>query len=692
MPGVLEFGPFALDLDRYELRRAGRSVRLQRVPMELLILLVERRGGLLTRDEIIARLWTANAEVDTELGLNTAIRKVRRALGDHADRPRFVETVVGKGYRFMAAVTEPPGVVVAPVAEEPVPTNKWRPVIVWPALAAVTILAVSMLLLARPPRRAEAMRVSPFTALPGLESGPSFSPDGAAVAFAWTGESGEVTNIYRKAVGSDAPVRLTAGGASDSNPSWSPDGSSIAFLRVDERQAMSVMVIPANGGPERRVGRLAGSRRFRPAWSPDGKALAVLDSEPPDAPPGILLLSIETGEKRRLTDAVAASAGDGSPGYSPDGSSLAFLRNIGSIGSSVVVVLPVDRTGMAKGPQRQIATDRANFIDFDWSADGRSLICTTQSAMVRIPVSGGSSEELPFPNASQLSVSRRGNRMVYAGSVRDTDIFRVAGPDASGAVEKLISSTRLDGAPQYSADGTRIAFVSQRTGSDGIWVAGADGREVWQAASLPRASLGCPRWSPDGSRIAFDSTQDGRAHIYVTGVHGGDARRITSGDSVNVRPSWSRDGRWIYFGSDRSGAWEIWKTAPGGGEPVRVTRSGGREAFEDRLGRYLYYTRQRPIRGIWRIPVSGGIEEPVADMGSQGRWAVGGRGLYYLNDRGDLELSEFDRGRRVVIPTRGLQMEQGSGGLLAVGPEDRWILVTAQARTESGLTLVEGFR
>ena len=93
-----------LDLGRYELRREDRSVRLEKQPMELLILLVENQGQLVTREQIVVRLWDAPAALDTERSINTAIRKIRLALRDDPDKPRFVQTVVGKGYRFISPV------------------------------------------------------------------------------------------------------------------------------------------------------------------------------------------------------------------------------------------------------------------------------------------------------------------------------------------------------------------------------------------------------------------------------------------------------------------------------------------------------------------------------------------------------------------------------------------------------------
>jgi TolB-like protein/DNA-binding winged helix-turn-helix (wHTH) protein/Tfp pilus assembly protein PilF len=138
--GVFKFDDTEVDLGRYELRRQGRMVKLEKIPMELLILLVSRRGELVTRDEIIARLWGKDVFVDTEQGINTAIRKIRQALRDDPEQPRFVQTVVGKGYRLLAPVTVvelategPPG----PAA----PAERWRR---WwiGAVATAALLAV----------------------------------------------------------------------------------------------------------------------------------------------------------------------------------------------------------------------------------------------------------------------------------------------------------------------------------------------------------------------------------------------------------------------------------------------------------------------------------------------------------------------------------------------------------------------
>ena len=108
---VIKFAEFELDLGRYELRRQGHAVKLEKVPMELLILLAGKEGQLVTREEIIQRLWGDNVFVDARQGINTAISKIRLALKDDPEKPRILQTVFGKGYRLMAPIErEIPGV------------------------------------------------------------------------------------------------------------------------------------------------------------------------------------------------------------------------------------------------------------------------------------------------------------------------------------------------------------------------------------------------------------------------------------------------------------------------------------------------------------------------------------------------------------------------------------------------------
>src|ERR1700726_1205714 len=149
-----QFDVFELDLKRFELRRNGQVVKLERIPMELLTLLVSRNGDLVSREEIVEKLWGKDVFIEAEHSINTAVRKIRQALEDDPDNPRFVKTVVGKGYRFSAAVKscepesaptakEPSGAPATVPSEEPADPKLW----LW-ATAIVVALLIGIVFLA----------------------------------------------------------------------------------------------------------------------------------------------------------------------------------------------------------------------------------------------------------------------------------------------------------------------------------------------------------------------------------------------------------------------------------------------------------------------------------------------------------------------------------------------------------------
>ena len=119
------FEDFDLDARNYRLRRSGQDVKLERIPLELLLLLADRAGEVVTREDIVERLWGKGVQLDTENAINTAIRKIRLALGDDPAHPRFVQTVTGKGYRFIARISDSSPSVVTP--EEPEGRVAWFP-------------------------------------------------------------------------------------------------------------------------------------------------------------------------------------------------------------------------------------------------------------------------------------------------------------------------------------------------------------------------------------------------------------------------------------------------------------------------------------------------------------------------------------------------------------------------------------
>ena len=554
------------------------------------------------------------------------------------------------------------------------------------------------------------MKVVPFTSLPGNEVFPAFSPDGKKIAFTWSGEKNEY-DIYIKPVDGGPQRRLTNNPAPDLCPVWSPDGAYIAFSRLSETDA-GIFITPATGGAERKVYSTTWNdpRYACIDWSPDGKSLAFQDRGAPQEPSSIFLLSLETLKKRKLTSPPEPHwNGDRNPVFSPDGKTLAFLRD-SSVDTEDIYLVPV-----ASGETRRLTFDNAPLSRMDWTSDGTEIVFPSPrgNANVRlwkVAISGGAPEPAAVGGEGTiaLTVSRHGNRLAYAKASQGTDdIWRIELSKATGRGSsplKFIASTRDEETPKYSPDGRSIAFASDRSGSMEIWRCDSDGSNLVQLTNFGGPLGGGPRWSPDGRWIAFDSRPEGHSQIYVINAEGGQPRRITTGKSDDIVPSWSKDGKWIYFSSNRGGEQQMWKVRAEGGEAVRLTGRAGFWGEESPDGKFFYYeAKTGEIWSIWRIPVNGDLGTPVVKLGHWGSfgwsggpadWAVVESGIYFVSPENwpqrDIKFFSFATGQLKQIFRIG--KERGLPGL-AVSPDGRWILYTQlEGGGGSDIMLVENFR
>jgi Tol biopolymer transport system component/DNA-binding winged helix-turn-helix (wHTH) protein len=727
------FGAFEVDLKTGEVRKHGMKIRLPEQSFQILSMLLEQPGSVVTRDQLRERLWPANTFVDFDHSLSAAINKLRTALGDSAENPRFVETLSRRGYRFIAPlISQGERAVVGSV---PASANSPRsPQRQWTLQRRTLTSGAALVVLAgaaafgvwfgrsRVPVPETPLTSIPLTSYSGVQSAPSFSPDGNQVAFCWDGNKQDNTDIYVKLVGAGTPLRLTRNPEEDCWPAWSPDGRSIAFLRREYTHALAtpqfparraaVMLITALGGPERRLAEIPDSSS-PPAWSPDGKWLVIVDKDSAAEPDALFLLSIESGEKRRLTSPPARS-GDREPAFSPDGRTLVFVRaaTVGPVFPSQfsdVYVLSLSPNLTPLGAPRRLTFDNRNTFGITWTATGREIVVSSgtffNQDLWRVATDGSSRPRrlaLLGQSSAYPAISRQGNRLVYAQWSFDENIWRVGLPSAhhKGTTPRLkgapfITSTRLDSSPQVSPDGKKIAFQSGRSsriGSYEVWVCDSDGSNALQLTSLGEA--GTPRWSPDSQRIAFDSNAEGHWEVYVIHANGDRPRRLTHSAYNSDAPNWSQDGKWIYFASNRDGREQLWKVPEQGGEPIQVTRNGGTSGFESLDGKFIYYAKGRYGTSLWKIPTNGGDETQVLEsLASFNAFAVVDAGIYFIPTSAagsafsSIDFLSFADGKISSVATTG----RTDGGL-TVSPDGRSILYTQLDQYASELMLVENFR
>jgi len=560
---------------------------------------------------------------------------LQRALNEADEGQSYIETRPRRGYKVSAqaqAIRKPLEGGVA--ANEPERRRKS-----WLRRGAVALGSISLVIAvlgwyvfrSRPVPPGPHSQVVPLTSYPGAELSPSFSPDASQVAFSWNGMEQDNFDIYVKLVDRGDPLRLTSNAAPDTSPAWSPDGRQIAFIRQG-----SVFLISPLGGRER---RLADVQAGHLDWTPDSKSLAV--SSELEGSYRLLRVSADTGETSPLVAPAGKgySFGDISFAVSPDGLKLAWARFLTCCTADLFLA------PMAGGEGQRLTENGAAVWGMAWTPDGRELIyavgqlntsATLWRRQMEMPSSVTAKRIEGVEEGSLEPVIARHSpadnmRMAYERIALDTNIWVKDTERSSLGPRRIIASTRRDADPQFSPNGQRMVFASDRSGIRQIWVCDRDGSNPVQLTSFTSGLTNAPRWSPDGRHLAFSAIIDNNRDIYVISPEGGVPRRLTVEPSEDGRPSWSRDGRWVYFYSSRTGLPEIWKMPAEGGAAVRVTAGGGQEGLESPDGRLLYYqylsTGLRSVSTTETSPREGAVFLPAVRISW---WAVADEGIYFV--------------------------------------------------------------
>ena len=703
-----------------QLTRGETVRRVEPKVMEVLACMAAVPGETVTKDEFMAEVWTGTVVTDDVLA--RCISELRKALGDKARSPSYVETIRKRGYRLIAAVdtdveaspVEGAGLPAAPPAVAPpagppglalrrpeLPTRTRPSVVLW-ALAGIALVGLgAFVAYQRGAAGVLPLATTPLTSYPGDERDPALSPDGSRVAFAWNGEDGggggQFDVYVQDAQGGAAPMRLTNHPADERSPAWSRDGSRVAFARCGVGGECGVYVVDAGGGAARVLADLEGLVVEDLVWSPDGETLAFSARRGRQGAFSLHLLPLDGSRPQRLTSPTSTYPGDLAPAFSPDGRTLAFVRTALD-GRQDVAVVPA-----AGGAVRRIAREQKGVTGLDWTSDGEVVYAANRdgaAGLWRVAPGGGAPRWIALGaeggEIAGPSVARRGPGIAFAQQRVQSQIVDVTPGDDRGRV--LLRSTRDDFQPAVSPDGGRVAFVSTRSGSHEVWVASPDGSGARRLTDFGGARVSAPRWSPDGRRLVVSARAQGNADVFVVRPDG-EARQITMAVADDVAPSWSRNGQWLYFASDRGDTWQIYRVPAGGGDPEPVTVGGGVAAAEGPDGGLLVIRPDK--RGLWALPAGeGGLPQDAAarrlpanlSPADWANWAVSGRWVYVLERRYDrtatvVRIDPATGQRETVATAQGVPEDSGLG----VFPGGARFLLARQERADSDIGLVADF-
>jgi Tol biopolymer transport system component/DNA-binding winged helix-turn-helix (wHTH) protein len=662
---IIRLADFDLDLGRYQLRRGDRVVKLEKNPMELLILLVEKQGELVTREEIIRRLWGDNVFVDTRHGINTAVHKLRSALRDDSERPRILETVVGKGYRLVAGIAatsakdhlfetadwgscagRPNGqnAVVqvletesngssgdeATVLRWRLAVQRWVPLgIALAAGLALLVIVASVAMLEgryKSPPNVRAFDVVQLTNDGQVKYDP-LATDGTRIYTSefWTGRRGVLVQVPLKG-GQPVPIVTSL-----KDPRFfdvSPNGTELLVGNHEELARFSLWVLSVTGTVSRQIGEVQADDDA--AWMPNGKDVVYSHGRQ------VYLVGTDGSSPRKLFSA---------PGqvshirFSPDGSVVRFtLREMEKKTQSLWQASPLGEHAHQLLPNWRGHTSECCG---DWTRDGRYYIF--QSAHE------GRTDLWLLPNKTKFPWSRDSEPQRLTGGPLDFSrplpandpgtIFAVGSLNRSEIVRYDVHAKAyvpyLFGASaefvSFSKDAGWFAYSSYPNAT--LWRSRMEGTHKLQLTFPPMRAY-APRWSPDGKSIAFMGSMPGKSwNIYTIPADGGTPEQVLPEEQNQADPNWASDGDSIAFGGM---GMEIDNV------PIRIldlkskhvsTLPRSEKFFSPRsspAGRYVIaLTRRRPYRLMLFDSQTSKWTELPGDEASYPEWSRDGKYVYF---------------------------------------------------------------
>jgi Tol biopolymer transport system component/DNA-binding winged helix-turn-helix (wHTH) protein len=693
------FGLFEADLELGTLARQGVPVKLQEQPFRILSLLLEARGEILTREELRKKIWPEGTYVEFDGSMNTALMKLRAALGDNADNPIFIETVPRRGYRFIAPIESgkiaPPSVTTAiriegqsepleeiqtalpqepalfelPVPSKEIPTRRLGPHW-WEALAILAGVTAQLTFALWPRMQPHVARVQQLTHSGQVDPWGRLVTDGSRIYF-----------VVRDVTGWNLMQTSVEGGSIQRTPTpfdntrifdLSPDHSQFLIGQLSHRDEETALWLwPVQGGAPWRLGEVTAQEAV---WAPVGDLIAYVQ-----------------GESIQLTDAKGSHVREvarfhpapHSLVWSPDGKRLRFTQTnllegtdsmweINLDGTSLRRVLPEGQRGPHEGSGTWLASGK--YFAFSSGVDLRaSLAVDTQASLWLMEESRGlfgrrtgtplqlTTGPIAFDHPNALP---HGNRIFVIGSHKEYQLLRID-PKSAVKTAMLAQSGATD--MDFSLDGQWVVYAARENGT--LWKSRIDGTGKVQLTAGATGAF-APHWSPDQRQILFTGfLLDRQPRLYVVSADGGTPKSVlpTNNKWASVSGDWRTDGRQIVL--------DVQETESGREPDIRILDLetnkltkllGSNGLIEPRWsadGRYI--AARNPAKKqvlVYDCKKEQWSVLSEANFPAALRWSPSGDALYY-QDVDEVEESIF----RVPMATRETERVIRLGDLLSSG-------------------------
>jgi Tol biopolymer transport system component/DNA-binding winged helix-turn-helix (wHTH) protein len=699
-----EFGPFLVDPVKCVLMRGNEILPLSPKAFEILLLLIKHRGQVLEKDDLLKQVWPDTVVEENNLARH--ISALRKVFDEHPGQHQYILTIPGRGYRFVASVRELDDVDERVLAQRAVanghaadeantpeigqlistetvstakrPTSKIkltnRMLIVGLALV-VAALAIRVFLLGK---KTAVSRPSPprklwqLTYDAGLESEPSFSPDGRMIAYS-SDRSGNF-DIWVQPIGQGNAVRVTASPSHDWQPDWAPDGNLLVFR--SERDHGGLFIVPVLGGIERKISSFG----YRPRWSPDGTQILFYSSIVQINTieiPKVYLVGLEEEPPHEILSEFLTEFDTLRVAWHPDGKRVSVWGNHRKQGWSFWTV-PVDggapiKSEVAETVKQQLKESDVSFTDFQWSHSGGTLYFEGVSRSVRniwrvnvdpqslAWIAGPERLTNGSPLDTDLALSSDGTKLAFTARNERTRLWSLPFDGVDGKVKdggQPITSAGVDALrPDISHDGKKLVFVAQRAGKEELWEKSlSDGHETLLVAD--DSSRIFPRWSHDGLRLSYarlrppnSKRAQNECELTLISANGGDEQTITTTNNTpELAWDWSSDGEWILGGSQRQtpGRRLICLfplvAAPHAETEMRVIASHPENnLWQARFSpdnRWISFCAAKAdeagVSTIYVVPASGGAWIRITEgkyFDDKPRWSPDGKTIYFISSR-----------------------------------------------------------